>query len=203
MVSLALCAAGGGMWLSHRLTHRSPQLASGTWLEPRREVGSFTLTDQNGHAFTRSELAGAPTLVFFGFTHCPDVCPTTLYKLAQLQKSQVLPQLRVVFVSVDPERDQPAALKQYLSAFATTSPAGVPQPLIGLTGSSRAIAGIAAHLGVAYERVPLPGGDYTMDHSAVLFLLDDAGRLCAVFTLPFDVSALAADLRRAAPHLHG
>jgi len=203
MVALAVCAGTAGVWVSRQLAHSAPQLASGTWLEPRREIGPFSLTDDTGRPFTQAQLAGPPTLVFFGFTHCPDVCPTTLYKLSQLQRAAVLPKLRVLFVTVDPLRDTPAALKQYLAAFAA-SPEAVSHPgMVGLTGSERAIAGVAARFGVAYQRVALPGGDYTMDHSAVLFLLDETGHVSAVFTPPFDPRVLGADLKRVAPYLHG
>ena len=168
-------------------------LASGTWFPVAREVGEFTLTDAAGQAFTRQRLAGAPTLVFFGFTHCPDVCPTTLAKLAQVRAQAQLPQLRVLFVSVDPARDTPAVIGQYVHAFD-------PQ-FEGVTGTPAAIATLAARFGVAVQRVELPGGDYTMDHSAVVFLLDAAGHIAAVFTPPFDTAAMSADLRAAAPYL--
>ncbi len=183
-----------GLRLAYVLEHRTPQLAGGTWLDPPRGTGTFTLVDDTGRTYTQAQLQGTPTLVFFGFTHCPDVCPTTLYKLAQLERAGVVPHLKVVFVSVDPARDTPAALKQYVSAF------GAPA-LIGVTGPERAIATVAAHFGVAYERVPLPGGDYTIDHSAVVFLLDRAARVVAVFTAPFDTKVLRADLARVAPRL--
>ena len=101
--------------------------------------------------------------------------------------------LRVLFISVDPERDTPPLLGQYLHAFD-------PQ-FQGLTGDAKTIARLAANFGVAVNRVELPGGDYTMDHSAVVFVLDDAAHIVAIFTPPFDVAALGADLARAAPWL--
>jgi len=131
--------------------------------------------------------------VFFGFTRCPDVCPATLLELAQVRKAAALPTLRVVFVSVDPQRDTPALLGTYVHAF---DPA-----FLGLTGAAQSIAPMAADFGVAVNRVELPGGDSTMDHSAVVFLLDARARVVAVFTPPFEASPLAADLRRAAPWL--
>jgi len=125
--------------------------------------------------------------VFFGFTHCPDVCPTTLYKLAQARRAAAVPHLRVLFVTLDPARDTPAMLARYLHAF--------DPDFLGLTGSQQTIAALAAHFGVAFQRVELPGGDYTMDHSAVVFLLDAGGRIVAVFTAPLDIAALTQDLR--------
>jgi len=99
----------------------------------------------------------------------------------------------VLFISVDPQRDTPPLLGQYVRAFD-------PQ-FRGLTGDPRTIARLAANFGVAVNRVELPGGDYTMDHSAVVFLLDDSAHIVAIFTPPFDVAALSTDLARAAPSL--
>ncbi|HUJ53160.1 MAG TPA: SCO family protein [Steroidobacteraceae bacterium] len=193
LLAAAACAALAGFWLARQLDRGSPQLASGTWLPQAKVVADFSLTDTSGRPFTRRELAGTPTLVFFGFTHCPDVCPTTLLKLAQLRKRAALARLRVVFISVDPQRDTPALLATYVHAFD-------PQ-FEGLTGDSASIARIAANFGVAVNRVDLPGGDYTMDHSAVVFLLDATARVVAIFTPPFEVASMAADLERATPYL--
>src|SRR5690348_11412935 len=189
----ALGAALGGFWLATQLDRGAPHLASGTWLPRARTVQDFSLTDERGRAFTRADLAGSPTLVFFGFTHCPDVCPTTLLKLAQLRRRATVAGLRVLFVSVDPQRDTPTVLGSYVHAFD-------PQ-FQGLTGDPRTIARLAATFGVAVNRVELPGGDYTMDHSAVVFVLDASAHIVAIFTPPFDVAALSADLARAAPYL--
>jgi protein SCO1 len=193
LAAAALCAGLAGFWIARELDRGAPQLASGTWLPQAKPVIDFQLTDTIGRAFTRDDLAGAPTLVFFGFTHCPDVCPTTLLKLAQVRRRTAIAGLRVLFISVDPQRDTPPVLGLYVHAFD-------PQ-FQGLTGDSQTIARLAANFGVAVNRVELPGGDYTMDHSAVVFLLDARARIAAIFTPPFDVAALAADLRRAAPYL--
>ena len=193
LVAAAFCAALAGFWLARQLDRGSPQLASGTWLPQSKPVIDFELTDTSGQAFTRRDLAGTPTLVFFGFTHCPDVCPTTLVKLAQVHRRAAIAGLRVLFISVDPQRDTPPLLGQYVRAFD-------PQ-FRGLTGDPRTIARLAANFGVAVNRVELPGGDYTMDHSAVVFLLDDSAHIVAIFTPPFDVAALSTDLARAAPSL--
>ncbi|TLY70515.1 MAG: SCO family protein, partial [Gammaproteobacteria bacterium] len=150
----------------------------------------FPLTDHLGRPFTAAALQGRPSLVFFGFTHCPDVCPSTLVKLAQLKRVGALPGVQVLFVSVDPQRDTPTALGLYVHAF--------DPDFIGLTAEPSAIKRIAREFGVAVNRVDLPGGDYTMDHSAVVFLLDRRGRMVGVFTPPFDVERMAQDLRRAA-----
>ncbi len=187
-----LGAAAGGYWLAQKLDRASPHLASGTWLPQGKPLGELHLTDTGGRPFTRGDLQG-PALVFFGFTSCPDVCPSTLLMLAQVRRRAPLPSLRVLFISVDPERDTPDVLRSYLRAF---DPA-----FLGLTAGPVALARLAADFGVALHRVGLPGGGYTMDHSAVVFLLDGA-RIAAVFTPPFDASGMSADLRRAAPFLH-
>jgi protein SCO1/2 len=193
LAAAALCAAAAGFYLARQLDRRSPQLASGTWYPQARAVAEFELQDVAGQPLTRASLQGQPTLVFFGFTHCPDVCPTTLLKLAQVRRQAGLAQLRVLFISVDPQRDSPQALGAYVHAFD-------PQ-FLGATGTPAGIAALASGFGVAVNRVELPGGDYTMDHSAVVFLLDDAASIVAIFTPPFDAAAMARDLQRATPYL--
>jgi protein SCO1/2 len=193
LIAAALCAAAAGFYLARQIDRGGPQLASGTWFPQARAVGDFQLEDVNGHVFTQQDLAGAPTLVFFGFTHCPDVCPTTLVKLAQIKQQAALAKLRVLFVTVDPRRDTPQALAQYVHAFD-------PQ-FEGLTGEPGAIGALAKRFGVAVNRVELPGGDYTMDHSAVVFLLNADAQAVAVFTPPFVVKSFVADLHTAAPYL--
>jgi protein SCO1/2 len=193
LAAAALCAGLAGFWIARELDRGAPQLASGTWLPQAKPVVDFQLTDTSGRAFTRADLGGAPTLVFFGFTHCPDVCPTTLLKLAQVRRRAAIMGLRVLFISVDPQRDTPPVLGLYVHAFD-------PQ-FQGLTGDAPTIARLAANFGVAVNRVELPGGDYTMDHSAVVFVLDETAHIVAIFTPPFDVASLSADLARAAPWL--
>ena len=193
LAAAAVAAGLAGFWLAAQLDRGTPALASGTWLPRARPVVEFRLTDQSGQPFTRGELAGKPALVYFGFTRCPDVCPTTLEKLARVVRAAPLPDLRVVFVSVDPQRDPPPTVGLYVHAFDSG--------FIGLTGDPKVLTGLAANFGVALNRVELPGGDYTMDHTAAVFLLDREARIRAIFTPPFDVSALVADLKRAAPSL--
>ncbi len=190
---VAACAAVAGFWLAGKLDSSGPELASGTWLPRPRTFADFRLTDQAGKAFSLAELRGHPSLVFFGFTHCPDVCPTTLVKLAQVKKAAALPDLQVLLVSVDPQRDTPALMAQYVKNFD-------PQ-FIGLTGNQPVIDKMAAEFGVIVSRVELADGDYTMDHSAVVFLLDDKAREVGVFTPPFNVKQFAQDLRTAQSYL--
>src|SRR3954470_18606409 len=136
----ALCAAVAGFWLARELDSSAPPLASGTWLGIPRSVADFQLSDSEGHPFTKQNLLGQPSLVFFGFTHCPDVCPTTLVKLAQVKKAAAIPGLRVLFVTVDPQRDTPTAVGLYVHAFD-------PQ-FIGLTGDPKDIEKMTAAFGV-------------------------------------------------------
>jgi protein SCO1 len=192
LILAAACAGLAGFWLARQLDRESPHLASGTWLPSPKPVDAFTLIDTAGHPYTRTDLLAAPTLVYFGFTRCPDVCPTTLVKLAQVLRQAAVPGLRVLFVSVDPQRDTPPVLALYVHAF---DPA-----FAGATGAPAQLLAVAKNFAVAVNRVELPGGDYTMDHSAVVFLVDGRG-IEAIFTPPFDTAALTSDLRRAAPLL--
>jgi protein SCO1 len=192
LIFVAACAALAGFWLAHQLDRDAPVLASGTWLPRPRAIDDFALTDVAGKPYTRAELLAAPTLVYFGFTRCPDVCPTTLAKLAAVVKQAAIPGLRVLFVSVDPQRDTPAVLALYVHAFDAN--------FQGVTGTPEQIAALAKNFAVAVNRVELPGGDYTMDHSAVVFLVGLSG-IAAIFTPPFETAAFTADLRRAAPLL--
>ncbi|MGH8260875.1 MAG: SCO family protein [Steroidobacteraceae bacterium] len=192
---LAAGAAVAGGWVARDLAvPQAPQLSSGTWLPVPRSPGGFSLIDQSGAPFTQASLVGEPSLLFFGFTHCPDVCPTSLERFAQVSRMAGVPPLRVIFVTLDPARDTAAVLSRYVRAF--------DPHFMALTGSPQAVKHLAAQLDVAYERVELPGGDYTIDHTAVAFLLDASGQVVAIFTAPFDAARLAQDLRRAAPFLH-
>jgi protein SCO1/2 len=189
----ALCAALVGFWMARELDSSAPQLASGTWLPQPRTVAAFRLTDHLGRAFTEQQLKGKPSLVFFGFTQCPDVCPTTLLQLAQVKKAAAIPGLQVLFVTVDPERDTPTAMGLYVHAF--------DPDFIGVTGEPDAIEKFITSFGVVANRVDLPEGGYTMDHSAAVFLLDAKGRIAGIFTPPFDTQRFAHDLHVAEPHL--
>jgi protein SCO1/2 len=193
--ALAVGAALAGFWLARQMHGETPQLTSGTWFPQPRPVGELTLTGDDGKPFGHARLEGAPTLVFFGFTHCPDVCPTTMARLAQITKAARVKDLRVLLISVDPERDTPENMHQYVRAFDPT--------FIGATGTPQGIKQVTKAFGVAVEKVPLPGGNYTVDHSAAVFLLNAHGQIVAVFTPPIEPDKFAADLRTAAPFLAG
>jgi protein SCO1/2 len=152
--------------------------------------GPFKLVDQDGKPVTEQVLKGRPTLIFFGFTHCPDVCPTALFEMSEIlgKLGPDAGRVGIYFVSVDPERDTPAVLKDYLSSF--------DPHLHGLTGTPEAIAAIMKAYRVYAKKVPLEGGDYTMDHSALVYLMDKEGRFVAPFNMKRPPEEAAADLRR-------
>jgi len=189
----ALCAAVAGFWLARELDSSAPPLASGTWLGIPRSVSDFQLSDSEGRPFTKQNLLGQPSLVFFGFTHCPDVCPTTLVKLAQAKKTEPIAGMQVLFITVDPERDTQQAVGKYAHAFDPS--------FIGLTGDREAIEKVTKAFAVAAVKVDLPGGDYTMDHSAAVFLVNAKAQIVGIFTPPFDSRRLAQDLVAAAPRV--
>lgn len=194
IVAIAVAALIAGVYVA-RLVSRPdvPALESGTVFPAARTLDSFALVDTHGAPASPATLAGHPTLVFFGFTHCPDVCPTTLTLLSGVQKQVAIPGLKIALISVDPERDTPEQLGRYISAFKGD--------LIGLTGDPRAIESAAKTFGVAASKVDLGGGNYTMDHSAAVFALDSQARIIAVFTPPFRTDALTRDLAKLAPAL--
>ncbi len=152
--------------------------------------GPFKLIDQNGKEVSDQDLKGRPFLVFFGFTHCPDVCPTALFEVSQIMRAlgPDAERTRALFITVDPERDTPAVLKEYLSSFDPR--------LTGLTGDPAALAAVAKAYRVYYKKVPLDQGGYTMDHTAIVYLMDKEGRFVAPFSLKRTTDAAAADLRR-------
>jgi protein SCO1 len=152
--------------------------------------GPFKLVDQNGKTISDQDFKGRPFLVFFGFTHCPDVCPTTLFEVSEVLRAlgPDADRMRALFITVDPERDTPAVIKDYLSSF--------DPHLSGLTGDSATIAAVAKAYRVYFKKVPLDQGGYTMDHTAIVYLMDKDGRFVSPFSLKRTPDAAAADLRR-------
>lgn len=183
---MILAAAAAGYMVARQLQYHVPVLQSGTALPQPRSLARFELADHHGNAFGNAQLAGAPSLVFFGFTHCPDVCPTTLALMAQLAREPELRRLRMLFVTVDPARDDQTALRSYVEAFGGQ--------VTGLRGEDAALDPLLQGIGVARAIHQLPGGDYSVDHSATLFYTDGSGRLAAVFSPPFTLAPLRADL---------
>ena len=152
--------------------------------------GPFKLVDHNGREVTEQDFKGRPFLVFFGFTHCPDVCPTALFEISEILRAlgPDAERTRALFITVDPERDTPAVMKDYLSSF--------DPHLTGLTGDPAAMAAVAKAYRVYYKKVPLDQGGYTMDHTAIVYLMDKQGRFVSPFSLKRTTEAAAADLRK-------
>jgi protein SCO1/2 len=152
--------------------------------------GPFQLTDQSGQTVTEKNLVGRPSLIFFGFTHCPDVCPTELFQMSEVLRAmgKDADRINAYFISVDPERDTQAAMKDYLSSF--------DPHLKGLTGTPDAVAKAIADYRVYARKVPLKDGDYTMDHTALIYLMDRDGRFVSPFNLDRKPEEAATDLKR-------
>ena len=152
--------------------------------------GPFTLTAPDGSTVTEQSLKGRPFVLFFGFTRCPDVCPTTLARLAKLRRALGSDgeKLQIVFVSLDPETDKPADVGAYIALFQT--------PIVGLTGTPEQVAAIAKAYGIYYAKVPEDGGNYTIDHTATVFVMDREGRLQSTLDMKESDEAALAKLRR-------
>ena len=135
--------------------------------------GPFSLVDQKGQTVTEAALRGTPSLVFFGFTHCPDVCPTALFEISELYKALGAngDRMKTFFITVDPERDTPEALRAYLDSFDPR--------IIGLSGSPEAIAAAMRAYRAFARKVPLESGGYVMDHTALVYLMDKKGDFVA------------------------
>lgn len=165
--AVAVVAASLG-WISYQMTTNKEQITAGRFGVP------FELVSQTGHPITQAAFTGKPTALFFGFTHCPEVCPTTLFELnGWLEK--VDPdgtKLQAYFISVDPERDTPEVLGQYVS--------NVSKRITGISGPPEKVMEMVKGFRVYAKKVPLdekqPDGDYTMDHTASVFLLDSEGK---------------------------
>jgi protein SCO1/2 len=201
LVIAAAFAAGLGLYAAQRwLGVAPPQRAPATAPRPAlnavrlfdapRSLPPFSLDLAGGGTATPTSLAGHWTLVFLGFTHCPDVCPTTLAELAKAQAQwRALPaptRPRLLFLTVDPERDTPALVGDYARFFSPDT--------LAASATPDQLARAAAALGLVYMMVPTAGGDYTMDHSATLVLLDPQGREAGVVRPPLDWKPIADDL---------
>jgi protein SCO1/2 len=147
--------------------------------------GPFTLVGSDGQPFPSSRLNGKPYALFFGFTHCPDTCPTTLARLVKLRRDAGGDAaFNIVFVTVDPERDGPKEMGAYANAFGA--------PIIGLTGSPAQIDQVKKQFGIFSQKVPTGGGDYTVDHTATVLLFDRNGKFVATLA-PDEQDAPALD----------
>lgn len=171
-----------------------PQLAQGTLLPSPRPIAAFSLVDHTGAPFTLDSLKDHWTFAFFGYTHCPDVCPTSLAMLAQVQRkldAETLPGAppRGLFVSVDPARDTPQLLAQFVPYFHPE--------FIGATGEAEEIDRLTRQLGILHARAA--GGtddNYLVDHSAAIILFDPEGRFHTLFNVPHDPQLIADDFKK-------
>jgi protein SCO1/2 len=169
-----LVILGVGAFLALSL-HETPRGAAGTLLASAIG-GPFRLVDQNGKTVTDGDLKGKWSLVYFGYTHCPDACPTALNDIS-IALDELGPKrdaVRPVFITVDPERDTAEVLKAYVTSFDA--------PIMALTGTPEEIAQAAKEYRVYYAKHPEAGGDYSMDHSSVIYVMDPEGRFTASFT---------------------
>lgn len=151
--------------------------------------GEFSLTDSKGRRATEADLLGRPRAMFFGYTTCPDVCPTTLYEASGWLKQlgAEADKLRLVFVTVDPERDTPDVLDEYLSAFDPR--------IVGLTGTPEEVGAMLKAYRVYAQKVEVEGSDYLMDHSASIYLFDDKGEFAGSISHDEDAEAAVEKLR--------
>lgn len=185
LAGLFAAVAAGLIWY---VSTQLPQQQTGTEVALASIGAPFVLTDQDGHARNSGDFRGRFVLLYFGYTFCPDVCPTTLQDMATAlsklgaKSAGVVP----VFITIDPQRDTPAVLKKYVAAFGPR--------FVGLTGSVANITRVAHAYRVYFARQPVPGGGYSVDHSSILYLLGPDGKLVAIFDASAGAKALTDDL---------
>ena len=148
----------------------------------------FALTAGDGRTMTDRDLRGAPYLVFFGFTHCPDVCPTKLFQLSEMFRAlgDKGKDVRALFITVDPERDTPEIMKSYVSSFE--------ERIVGLTGSREAVDKVVRDFRAYAKKVPTKDGDYTMEHTSLVYLMGKDGQFLAPFNVERPPAEAAKEL---------
>ena len=180
---VALATMMGVLVAKHQQPDPPPVIAGLLWPQPKT-LSSFTLIDQENNIFTLADLHGKWSLLFFGFTHCPGPCPTTLAVMKQVREElEQVQDLQFVFVTVDPARDTSARIKQYLASFHPE--------FIGLGGSTERLSALTEQIGLAYFLDQTESKEnYLVDHSASLFLVDPQGRLVGIFSAPHEASSI-------------
>lgn len=191
LILIAAVAAAVGLWFGARLlgTPNAPQLRAAVLYPAPRALPPFHLTRSDNTPLTLADMQGHWTIAFFGYTNCPDVCPTTLATFKQVWKRldpALAKKLRFVFVSVDPARDTPEQLARYVGFFNPD--------FIAATGSDEELTAITRALGLVYSREKADNGNYAVDHSASAVIIDPQGRHVGLFRPPFDADAITADL---------
>ncbi|MBJ89696.1 MAG: cytochrome c oxidase assembly protein [Woeseia sp.] len=188
---LVIAFTSGFLFLYKGLQHKFIEPEHATILPSAMDLPSFSLTDHNSLPFTRDELLGSWHLVFFGFTHCPDICPATLSQLA-IARSQLAEKgyktPKILLISVDPERDTPDKLKNYLSYFDSS--------ISGLTGSPEKIFKLTKTLGIFFSKSYDQNGDYSVDHSAAILLIGPDAKWHALFQAPHKIEHFVTDIPR-------
>jgi protein SCO1/2 len=183
-------AIAAGLATALRMNGEATGPIRATVLPAGNELPQFTLLDDNGNTIDRSVFTGQWDLVFFGFTHCPDICPTTLQTLArvgqQLAERGQDPMPRIVLVSVDPERDTPEIMARYVSSFG--------DDILGITGSLDEIGKLTDALGIYFAKTPVENGNYSVDHSTVVMVINPQGHFQALFGAPHRVEEFLHDL---------
>lgn len=191
LILVVAFAAGLGLWLlSQQFGAEETGTTAITRYPAPRAVGEFQLTRSDTKPLTAADLKGHWNLFFFGFTNCPDICPNTLGVLkqvrAQLVQAGAADQVHIHFVSVDPQRDQPEILGRYVTYY--------DPGFIAATGSDEELNRLTRSLGVMYTREPAKDGQYNVDHSASIVVVDPQARLVGLFRPPLDAAAIGADL---------
>jgi protein SCO1/2 len=182
------------MLLSFALAACSPGKAEEAPLAGAKIGGPFTLVNQDGRKTTDADFKGKYRIVYFGFANCPDICPTDLARIGQamklFEKSDAgrAAKVQPIFISVDPERDTPARLKEYAAAFHPR--------LVALTGTPEQVAAAAKAYAIYYAKAPADNGEYQMDHMRIVFLMDPDGKPIAMLPHEGDAKAMAAELER-------
>ena len=191
IVFASLAAITAGAWFSFQLASPPPVPGTATLLPATAELPEFSLLDQNGQTIGRDVFEGQWDLLFFGFTQCPDICPLTLQVLADAQRQLADagqdPLPRIVFVSVDPERDTPDVVGQYIGHFGDDS--------LGITGSLDELRKLTNDLGIFFEKSGSDEENYSVAHSAVVLLIDPDGRFHSLFGSPHKTENFVHDLQ--------
>lgn len=189
IVAVAITAMITGVWLSSKVMQEPLETRVASIL-PASDLAEFSLLDQDGNAFGLENFAGNWSLLFFGFTNCPDICPITLQVLVNARQQMAaaghdeLP--AIVLVSVDPERDTPEIMRQYVANFGAET--------TGLTGSLEELRKLTGGLGIYFEKAEVEGDNYTVNHSAAVIVLNPAGQLQAIFSAPHKAENFAHDM---------
>jgi protein SCO1/2 len=175
-VAAFLVLAGAAFWILMTPSRSGPALIG----------GPFQLQTAGGKTLTDADLKGHPFLVYFGYTHCPDVCPTTLAQISDVLGKMPDKPIRALFVTVDPERDTPAMMADYVSSFDPR--------IVGLSGTPQEIAQVEKAYRVYARKAPTKDGDYSMDHSSIVYLMDARGGFIEAFNLDRMPEASAKEL---------